>query len=515
MQKLNNFFKNHKKITAFLLGSLSVQAFPPFYHWYLLFICLSGLLLLVNTAQNKKQAFSAGYWFGFGFFSFGLAWVNNALLVHPEQTGWLVPITFLISGAFLGLFLAFPALLSFLFKSLPARWLALGSWIVIFEWLRSWILTGFPWNLWGSCLAVNSALIQGASVIGTYGLSLILILTSSAPTFILNAPSKRKIVTVSASVASVILLLWAFGTWRLSNRINESSETKIRFVQPSISQTVKWSKELQQQHFQKYIELSRSQPLTDIAAVIWGETASPYQLDMDSPAMQQALQAVPDNGFLITGQVRYEDNYYGGWWLLNSALAINHQGVIEDSYDKSHLVPFGEYIPLREYLPDFIRPVANTIGTFKPGTGPRNIKLPTLPPFGIQICYEIIFPHHIITQNPKPEWLINLTNDGWYGISSGPYQHLVSTRLRAAEEGITIARSANSGISALINPYGETIAELGLSEEGILDAALPKQLQIPTVYNRLGNFLPLLLCSVGILLAWLISRKSTQLSGNR
>ena len=189
-------------------------------------------------------------------------------------------------------------------------------------------------------------------------------------------------------------------------------------------------------------------------------------------------------------------------------LSFGKNGTIEASYDKSHLVPFGEYIPLRHLLPNFIRPIANTISDFQAGNGPQTITLPNIPPLGIQICYEIIFPHQITDKNNKPDWLINLTNDGWYGISSGPYQHMTTTQLRAIEEGLTIVRSANSGISGIINRYGKIISQIDLNKEDILDIYLPKKLQIKTIYNSFGNLIVLTICLINILLSLYIEHKN-------
>lgn len=503
-QFLSKIFQKRKTI-AFLAGSLSVQALPPFYHSYILFFTTSWLLYAIHQASNKKQAFALGYWFGFGFFAFGFAWVNNALLVFPEKTGWLIPITFLASGGFMGLFIAFPSLLSKLNKTITSQYLSWAAWIVIFEWIRSWFLTGFPWNLWGTCLAFNIKLIQLSSVIGTYGLSLILLLTASAPVLWLVGKNLKN----ALKTASIILLctctLYAFGHFRISRlEDNTSNQITIRLVQPEISQNQKWSLDLRTEHFQKYIKESQKQPLNNNSSIIvWGETASPFPLDMDKNALTEAIKILPPEGYLVTGQIRLQDNYYNGWDAYNSSLIINSQGVIEDFYDKTHLVPFGEYIPLRQWLPEFIRPVANVISTLKAGNGPKIINIPNIPPFGIQICYEIIFPHQIINPSQKPEWVINLTNDGWYGLSSGPYQHLVNTQLRAVEEGITIVRSANNGISALINRYGKIVDSLSLHQVGSLDIALPQKTSVATIYNTLGNIPILTICLLLIVVAFL------------
>lgn len=509
LSRLNNFILSHYKITAFLLGSLSVQAMPPFYHWFVLLVCFPFLLHLIHHAQNKKQAFTSGYLFGFGFFAFGLAWVNNALLVNSAQTGWLIPIAFIASGGFLGLFIAFPALLCWFIKPIKGKYLAFCSWMVIFEWIRSWFLTGFPWNLWGTSLAFNLNLLQTASLWGVYGLSLLVLLVTSAPILWFEQKNKKNILFTLLITILTPFLLYLFGDYRLKAFAEDQpSDLIIRLVQPSISQTLKWSKDMKHDHFQKHIDLSAQQPSENLRMIIWGETASPYALDIDKDASQQIQNILSPQTYLTTGLIRYQNDYYDGWQPYNSALIINHQGVIEDFYDKTHLVPFGEYIPFQEWLPEFIHPITNIISHLYAGTGPKIIQLTDIPTFGIQICYEIIFPHHIINPKQKPEWLINLTNDSWYGISSGPYQHFVSAQLRAIEEGLTIVRSANNGISGLINRYGKVLNKLELNQEGVLDVQLPQQLTIPTFYNVWGNITILICCGILILLSYILARNN-------
>ena len=505
---MSNFILKHYKIFAFLFGSLSVQALPPFYHWYLLFICFSGLFLLLNRAASPRQAFHCGYWFGFGYFAFGLGWVHNALLIEPSQTGWLIPIVFLASGGFLGLFFGFPALLTYYVKTFPTKYLSFAAWIVIFEWIRSWILTGFPWNLLGTYLTFNLELIQTASIWGTYGLSWLVIIIASAPAIWLQNKSRKNLIISGFLIFILPMILYCYGYLRLKNSENsETGDITFRLVQPNIPQHVKWSPELKQEHFKNYIDLSRSQPLDKINMVIWGETASPYALDKDEFALEQLTQSIPFNGYLTTGQIRYEDNYYGGWNAYNSSLIINHNGNIEDFYDKSHLVPFGEYIPLRKWLPDFIKPVANIIGTLHSGKGHKVINIDSLPPIGILICYEIIFPHQIFNPQEKPQLLLNLTNDGWYGISSGPHQHFVSAQLRAVEEGITIVRSAGSGISGLIDYRGKILNQTPLAQKTVSDITLPKILAAETLYNSVGNILILILNILILAISFLLSYK--------
>ena len=487
---------------------MAAGALPPYYIWPMLLVAFSWLLLQINEAGSKRKAFACGYWFGFGFFSAGLAWIGNALLIDASVFGWLYPFVLLAAGGFFGLFSAIPALFSCLFHGLWARWLALAGFWVLSEWLRSFILTGFPWNLLGSVLAFNPVLLQLASVIGTYGLSFLILLAAGAPALVLYYQTRRSLYISAAVAVSVILLLWGFGSLRLSGISEKPGPIKVRVVQPAIPQQMKWQPDTLEDNFADYIALSRSEGFEELDFVVWGETASPFPLDLDQKHLLQASEAAPSNGYLLTGLVRYVFDVNEGYRPRNSMLAITPAGKIAAAYDKSHLVPFGEYIPLRRYLPDWIRPITGAIANFMPGDGPRTLRTGNYPPFGSLICYEIIFPGQITARNPRPEWLVNLTNDGWYGESSGPYQHLVTTQLRAVEEGLTIVRAANTGISAVIAPTGKIIAELGLNRRGILDAALPEKLTISTAYGRNRNIIPLGLIFLNIMLAFYISSRT-------
>lgn len=508
MQKILNKFLEYKKLLAFILGLASVEALPPFYIFPILFFTFSTLLLFINSTNSKKSAFAIGYWFGFGYFSGNMSWIGNALLIDATNFGWLYPISFFSAGAFFGLFVAFPALLSYCFKNLYSRYLAFAAAWVFFEWIRSFIFTGFPWNLLGSVLAFNDEALQLASIIGTYGLSLLVVMLVSAPSLFIFYHNRHSIMITTTLLISLSCLIFGFGTYRLHHRQQEESSTIVRIVQPAIPQAMKWDKDELDNNFKQYIKLSQSDGLEKVNFVIWGETATPYPLDYEPKALQEITAAIPHNGYLITGLVRYEFQD-GDFAPLNSMFIIDKQGRIRNHYDKSHLVPFGEYIPLRRYLPDWIRPVTNTIADFIPGQGPKVITVDEQPGFGTLICYEIIFPSQVVDKNKRPQWLVNLTNDGWYGLSQGPYQHLVTTRLRAVEEGLPIIRSANTGISAAISPYGQIISSITLNEKAFIDVALPQPINNSTIYGHYGNVIPLILCLLNVILAFIICRKLT------
>ncbi len=495
---MKNKLLQYPKLSAFLIGWLTVAALPPFYIFPLLFLTFPTLLWLLSHQSGFWKTFKIGYTFGFAFFAFGLSWIGNALLIEAQTFGWLYPIVWLACGAFFGIFIAFPAALSQFYSKKICQYISFAAWWVIFEWIRSWFLTGFPWNLLGTTLAFSDTLIQSASFAGTYFLSLLVLLLTSAPFLFITPPNKKNICFVASLMVVLSASIYLHGYFRLKNSSSESGKTIIRIVQPAIPQTMKWNTETLQQNLQHYIDLSTQTDNHNISFTIWGETAVPFPQTIEAPQLQNITDAVPPHGYLITGLIRFtrSSNSYTPY---NSMFVISPEGKINGFYDKSHLVPFGEYIPLRKYLPQWIRPIANAIGTFSAGDGPQSIRLNDFPSFGGLICYEIIFPGQIINPSSRPEWLINLTNDGWYGDSAGPRQHLVSTKLRAVEEGITIVRAANTGISALISPYGQIIKSINLNESGYIDVALPKQTQFSTTYSRYKNLTILILSIILIL----------------
>ena len=488
MKQLKGKFEKYPLLTAFICGWLAVAALPPFYLFPLLFVSFSILIWLIHHASSAAKAFKTGYAFGFAFFAFGFSWIGNALLIDAATFGWLCPIVFLACGFFFGLFIAVPAWTSFFFRKLPAQYLAFCALWVFSEWVRSFILTGFPWNLLGSVLAFDNRFIQFAAVGGTYSLSLLVLLSVAAPVFWLEHPNKASARISAAIPLCLLFFLGLYGSIRQASFSDAVSDTRIRLVQPAIPQTMKWQPAVLEENFNTYVKMSQKAGMDDIDFIIWGETASPFPLDIDEYHLQTARYAVPPEGFLITGMVRYEfvdDTEHNAY---NSMIIIDSQGKTVGRYDKSHLVPFGEYIPLRSWLPEWIRPIANAIGTFRAGPGPQRISLPGQPSLGGLICYETIFPHQVVNQKQRPQWIVNLTNDGWYGDSAGPYQHLVAARLRAVEEGIAIVRAANTGISALISPGGNILGQLPLNQKDILDINLPLLSQLSTTYAEFGNF---------------------------
>lgn len=492
----------HFRVLSFACGWLAVAALPPFNCFPALFFSFPFLLWLLNNAASARRSFQYGYFFGFSFFAFGLSWINRALLLDAASFGWLVPITFLASGLFFGLFIAIPAALCWYFKTPTARYLSFSALLVIFEWIRSFFLTGFPWNLFGTALMFNDKMIQTASLGGVYLLSLLTILAAGAP-FLWFA--RRKILAVLIPVL-ILSGLYGFGHFQLNRHPYIPSEVTVRLVQPAIPQTLKWNPAVLEDNLNRHIKLSQLPGFSNVDFIIWSETAFPFALETDSYHRSLLQYAIPPHGRLITGALRYQQPSFESPDLYNSMFVLEPDNQISAYYDKSHLVPFGEYIPLRQYLPSWVQPITKVIGSFSTGNGPKVIKYANLPSFGGLICYEVIFPHQVLAPDNKPQWLVNITNDGWYGDSAGPRQHLAAARLRAVEEGITIVRVAGSGISALISPLGIIIDSLPLNQSGILDVKLPSEIQFSTTYGRFGNLIPLSFCCLILALGFGCSR---------
>ena len=495
----------HKKLAMFSAGIIASFGFPPIYALPVFIMAMIFAFLLCDDAKSCKKVASLGYCFGIGFFCAGFYWISNALLVDISSFGFLYPITLLAPGIFFGLFLIPPFLAWHYFRNSGIWYKIIGfsALFVCMEYIRSFFLTGFPWNMLGSMFAFSNILIQTASLIGTYGLSFLVLIITGACYALLKKDYMRAVTVLLA----VSVFMSSFGIWRIKTQNNDLSSLKIRLVQPSIPQTLKWDERELEQNLKTYIEMSRKNISKDVKMVVWGETAVAFN-PQDSAYYRRLLkQAVPQEGYLVTGTLRYNKKHHK---LYNSLSVIDEKGKTVAFYDKNHLVPFGEYIPFRRYLPQWIKPVANQIADLSEGEPYKRLHVQNLPDFSALICYEIIFPDKVVNRKDKPNFLVVVSNDGWYGQSFGPYQHLVAARLRAVEEGITIIRSANNGISAVINPAGIILGQIPLNIADIKDIYLPKVLTLPTVYARIGGTLFQLGMVLLCFLAWLKKKIDTK-----
>ncbi|PKU23326.1 apolipoprotein N-acyltransferase [Telmatospirillum siberiense] len=476
---------------AVLLGVLAALALPPIHALPLLWIAFPGLILLLDGGSGGRQAFTDGCWFGFGHFSLGLYWISYALLVDPVRFGWLVPVAVFGLGGLLGLFVG--AATFFARRLAPPgvpRVLALALAWVLFEWVRSWIFTGFSWNLIGSVWMPVLPVVQFAAVAGTYGLGLLTVAAAAMPALLVRPSRSHRSAVVASLLVLAMVAVW--GSVRLADGgVPTVTGVRLRLVQPNIEQTLKWKPEMRMAHLQEHLDLTLSPGWDKVTDVIWSETAAPSFLERDGVARSLIAAVTPPGGLLITGAVRGTPPGVEPFRVWNSMLALTRQGDIAATYDKAHLVPFGEYVPLHSLLP-LDKITAGSVD-FTPGPGVSTLLLPGLPPAGPLICYEVIFPGEVVDRTHRPGWLLNLTNDGWYGISAGPYQHFAAARLRAVEEGLPLVRAANTGISGVIDPYGRVLARLPLGTRGILDADLPTPLPAEMPFARFGLFAPLVL----------------------
>jgi apolipoprotein N-acyltransferase len=476
-------------LLALLFGAMAVLALPPIYVVPALVPAFVGLLWLLDGARSWRSSAWVGFWFGLGYFTAGLYWVANALLTKPEEFGWLAPLAPVALSALLAPFVAAACALTRLApRPGVGQVLTLAAAWTMLEWCRSWMFTGFPWNQIGTVWAFSEAMLQPASVVGVYGIGMATVAAAAMPATLVYRGTRTGLRRL-APVAGCLCVLAAFFTFG-AVRIAVVGDTGIvdgvylRLVQGNIPQNLKWRRDLVDAHLMAQAQLGAlpgDQPPTHI---IWSEASAPLFLAHDAERLRLLGDFTPPNGLTILGTLRTTPPGAVPFEVWNSLLAIDRLGRVVAHYDKAHLVPFGEYMPLRSVLG--LQSVAGGSTDFSRGPGLQTLRLDGLPPVGPLICYEVIFPGQVARRDDRPEWLLNLTNDGWYGRSAGPHQHLVAARLRAVEEGLPVVRVANTGISAIIDPLGKVQAQLGLLERGIVDGSLPRALAQPTPFAIVG-----------------------------
>jgi len=488
---------------ALAAGALSALAMAPFNAWPVLLITFPVMVWLIDGAgagrwRGVPAAAMAGWWFGLGYFVPGLYWIGYAFLVDASTFAWLMPFAVLGLPAYLALFTAFGfALARLIWTRDASRVIALASTLTLSEWLRGHVLTGFPWNAFGYALTEPLALAQTASLIGLWGLTFLSVAIFASPAVLIDGRSRGRRPWIVPMLALLLLVAMAiFGTVRLMlHPTTNVAKVKLRIMQPNLQQDVRFNYAAKAEVMQKYLTLSdrasgpQSTGVRDASILIWPESAFPFFLTREGDAMAQIADLLPKGTVLITGAVRAPDLPPGTriTRAYNSIYVIDHDGSVLSVYDKLHLVPFGEYLPFQNLMEKlgFVQ-LTKVQGGFIPGERRRTMEIPTAPRALPLICYEAIFPGDVVARDDRPGWIVNLTNDGWFGISTGPYQHLQQVRLRAIEEGLPAVRAANTGISAVIDPMGRIVARLGLGLEGVLDSSLPSPIP-PTIYARAGD----------------------------
>jgi apolipoprotein N-acyltransferase len=489
-------------LVAFLAGAVSTLALAPVNFWPAPFLTFPILVWLVDGSAAGRlggalAAAGAGWWFGFGYFVVGLYWIGNALLVDARTFGWLLPFAVVALPAGLALFTALgTGLARWMWGRGPSRILALAVGLTVAEWLRGHVFTGFPWNAFGYALTSPLPLAQSAALVGIWGLTFVAVAVYASPAVLADERADTRRPWLAPGLSAILLIgLAVYGTIRLqATPTSYVDGVRLRIMQPNLQQDEKFNYSQKQQVMDRYVALSdrasgpRSTGIHDVTHLIWPESAFPFFLTRDAGALAQIAALLPAGTVLITGAVRAPEGVPDAavTRAYNSVYVIDHDGSILSIYDKVHLVPFGEYLPFQDFLEQLgLRQITKLQGGFIPGDRRRILNLPGAPSVLPLICYEIIFPD-AVPRGERPGWMVNLTNDGWFGASPGPYQHLQQARIRAIEEGLPLVRAANTGISAVVDPLGRIIGQLPLGTDGVLDARLPQPTTL-TPYARMGD----------------------------
>ena len=470
-----------KYFYAFLSGIISVGGLAPVNLWPLSVFGFAAFLILLPGIQTKRRLFYTGAVYGIGYFIAGLYWISFALHIDIQKWWWLVPFAIIGLPLALSIFYGLATLCLWPLRHSQLR-IILGAVLSfsIAEFLRGYLFTGFPWNL-SAYIWLDTPVAAHMSIIGAYGLTLI--------TFMLSALLCCAYARPINFIFPLLFLgaLWGAGyasqSFSQQNILNEP--LRVMLVQPNIPQKEKWDRSLLDRNFKRLKDLTRrgqEQAKAKADLIIWPETALSTPVQYIDHRRADLADLIENDQELITGILDYGDDGFH-----NSLITLNSNGDILKQYNKHHLVPFGEYVPFRKYLS--IGPVASaleTTGDFTPGPGPRNLETVKNKVFSPMICYEIIFPGRIFSDNPRPDFIVNITNDAWYLNSAGPYQHLTTSRARAIETGLPVIRVANTGISAVISPTGKIVQSISLTHEGVKTVLLPPA-HPTTPYNRHKN----------------------------
>ena len=503
VSKLQDMITRYPYGISLLAGGISATGFAPLNLWPLTLLMLALWMVILMQAQSRKAAFFAGWLFGLGHFIIGLNWIAKAFTFQAAMPGWMGYVAVVLLSLYLAVFPALAAVLAWSLgrKSPWAFILALaGTWIIT-EWLRSWVFSGFIWN--PLSVTLPSGLWAGSALVGTYGLAAVAIIVAGLCVQIAVAASGRRWRQTSIMMLPVIVILALAAVMSPGAGAGKAQNgSPITIVQPNIGQQDKWKAGYEADNLAKLAGLTTRKD-SEPRILFWPEAAIPDYLETGYPAryyygrppemVRQQLGALMKPGdVLVLGALKLEFDEAEGRAVgaRNSVFAMDQQGELLGRYDKSHLVPYGEYLPMR--------PLLSAIGLsrlvpgdfdFWPGPGARSLDLGKFGKAGLQVCYEIIFSGQVVDRDNRPDFIFNPSNDAWFG-EWGPPQHLAQARLRAIEEGLPVIRSTPTGISALIDADGAIVASVPMGQAGRIDANLPPA-KSPTVFARYGQILPL------------------------
>ena len=456
---------------ALMLGLGAALGHAPWSLWVLSIASFILFFLWLARSTGKKLLdFFTSFWvFGTGYFILALSWIVEPFLVDAAAHGWMAPFALCLMASGMALFWALSGV----------GYVWLGPWgglafFVIGEWLRGHVFTGFPWGM-PSYVLIETPLWAWFSVLGPYGTTLLLLAVCLAFARALVYTSRREI-----GIAILVLLISASPkVWRVQSK-SEPPLMSVRLVQPNAPQAQKWDPNFAPIFYERLIAATQQKPHPDL--IVWPESAITNLLNY-APDMIDEIRRAADGTPVVLGALRFDDQDR----LKNSFVLLHGQDQVS-VYDKSHLVPFGEYLPFEPLL----RPLGLGFfydlfgGAFSAGDGPELMSLPSGQTMLPLICYELIFPDLVRHTSSRPDVIVQITNDAWFGTWSGPYQHLAQAKARAIENGISVVRVANTGISTVIAPDGTLLKALGLGTQGAIDLAVPVPYKT-TLYWRFGD----------------------------
>ena len=497
-----------RRAIACISGAIGALALPPFSLVGLIVAPMTVAVWLIDGATDSsgarplsaglRMAFGAGWWMGLGYFVCGLWWVGSAVLVDADKFAWALPLAVIALPAGLAVFPALGFAVARLFwSSSPMRIFALAFGLGVSEWARGLLFTGFPWNDIGMALGANLTLAQIASLVGLHGLTFLAIAIFAAPATLWRVGGRRPAFTPTIVAAVTLSLIAGFGAVRLTAPASATVPgVKLRLIQPNISQGASFAPENRDAILRHYLAMSdrptnsARNGVQDVTHLIWPESAFPFILSKDAQALGDIAALLGAGQTLITGAARVETSAGGEPSYYNSIEVLDRDGLRPERYDKQHLVPFGEYVPFESVLENAgVTQFVQVPGGFTQGSGTRILNIQGLPSATPLICYEAIFPVEIgdaLSGASRPGWMLNVTDDAWFGLTPGPYQHFAQARLRAIELGLPLVRAANSGVSAVVDGFGREIVVAPLGAEAVLDAGLPKPLP-PTWQSLFGS----------------------------
>ncbi|MFM7557515.1 MAG: apolipoprotein N-acyltransferase, partial [Alphaproteobacteria bacterium] len=478
-------------LQLFVVGSLLDLAFAPFNLIIFAFISVGIFYKIISEINDLKKVFWASFYYNFGFFVFGIYWICNSLLIDPLAFAWLIPFAITLIPALMAIYFA---TMIYAYKYLMQKFKVKSPSMAIFffaffwflcELIRSNLFSGFPWNLLGYSWFFSENMVQVASLIGVDALGFLMVLFILNWTLFFSKKSHKIDKIFGVFLIFLWLSMWFYGYFKIEKSQSQNLEKigKFRLVQANIEQKNKWQDEEKKQNFELHQNLTNAENLDDIDAILWSETSIP---EIIAPQNNSLIQAISSNTsksrYLISGGIHLEGLDYNNYQIWNSMFVFDENGV-HQFYDKQHLVPFGEYVPLHQYFSFlFIDDVVNKITGggvgFSSGQGEKIIKLPKFS-FIPLLCYEVIFSNELVNENNiNADLMINLTNDSWFGKATGPYQHLQMSQMRAIEFSKPMLRVAQTGISANINHLGKIIDKIDLNQKGVRDVVVFKSPEI-------------------------------------